>query len=104
LNKLITDMQDAQPKGVAEGWADDVEKTARLLKIGAGTAIKNVKKVLGADVGDDGAEGAGEEREEGEKLGAVDDMELNYGLRESLQFAERGVRNMVKNVPYDEEV
>ena len=104
MNKLITDMQDAQPKGVAEGWADDVGKTARLLKMGAGTAIRNVKKVLEADVGDDGVEGAGEQGEEGEKMGTVEDMELNYGLRESLQFAESGVRNMVKNVPYDEEV
>lgn len=101
LNKLILDAHDAEPEGVAEGWADNVERTARPLKIGAETAIKNVKKVLGVDVGNDVVEGADEE---GEKMDAVEDMELNYGLHESLHFAERGVRNMVKGLPDDEEL
>ena len=35
---------------------------------------------------------------------AVEDMESNYGLRESLHFAERGVRNMVKGLPHDEKL
>lgn len=96
LNKLILDAQDARPEGVAESWADHVEQTARLLEIGVEAAINNVKKMLGASVDDGG--------EEGEKMGAVDDMKLNYGLRESFQFAERGVRNMARNVPYDEQV
>lgn len=52
-----------------------------------------MKKVLGADVGVDDVDCAGEEGEDGEDMGAVDDMELRYGLLESLQFAERGGRN-----------
>ena len=86
-------MQDARPEGVAEGWADDVEKTAGLLEIRTGAAIRKVKKVLGADVGVDDVDCAGEEGEDGEDMGAVDDMELRYGSLESLQFAERGGRN-----------
>ncbi|OSS51255.1 hypothetical protein B5807_03499 [Epicoccum nigrum] len=101
LDGVIMDVQDAQPKNIAKGWADDIEMTASLLKIGAKTAIKNVKKVLGVDVSDDGVEGAGEE---GEKMGAVKDTELDYGLHESLRLAERGVRNMVKNLLRDEEL
>ena len=61
-----------------------------------------MKKVLGADVGDDDeVECADEEGEHGEEMGAVEDMVLKYGLRESLQLTERDVRNMVRNVPYD---
>lgn len=101
LNKLILDVQDARPEGVAEGWADDLEQAARLPEIGSEAAIRNVEEMLGADVDDDGVEGAGEE---GEKIGTVEDVVLNYGSRESLQFAERGMRDTVKNVPYDEEV
>ena len=37
-------------------------------------------------------------------MGAVEDMGLNYGLRESLHFAEGGVRNMVKGLPHDEKL
>lgn len=50
---------------------------------------------------DGGVEGAGEE---GEKMGAVKDTELDYRLHESLRLAERGVRNMVKNLLRDEEL
>ncbi|KAF2628684.1 hypothetical protein BU25DRAFT_390469 [Macroventuria anomochaeta] len=99
LDKMIVSMRDAEPEGVAEAWTEDIEKTARLLKIGAETAITNVKKVLGADVEIDGM---GETREEGERMDAVEKMELNYELQKSLQYAERGVRKMVKSLPQDE--
>lgn len=39
---------------------------------------------------------------EGDRMEALDKMELNYELKQSLQYAERGVRKMVKNTPLDE--
>ncbi|KAF1363203.1 hypothetical protein EJ07DRAFT_173911 [Lizonia empirigonia] len=96
LDKKITGMRDAEPEGRVEAWAEDVDKTARLLKIGAETAIRNVKKVLGAEVE------AEEAVESNEGLAAVGNMELNYELQKSLQYAERGVKKMVKGLPQDE--
>lgn len=98
LDKMILGMRDAEPEGVAEAWIEDVEKTTRLLKIGAETAIRNVKKVLGADVEVDGITGT---REESERMDAVEKMELNYELHKSLHYAERGVKKMVKGLSQD---
>lgn len=99
LDKHIADMRDTQSEGVAEAWADDVENTARLLNIGAATAIRTVRKMLGADTNDEGMEDRGDESV---TMEALDRMELNYELQKSLHYAERGVKNMVKSLPYDE--
>ncbi|KAF9700338.1 hypothetical protein EKO04_001410 [Ascochyta lentis] len=101
LDTAIAEIQAAEPEGVAEAWTADVEKTARLLKIGAETAIKNLKKVLGADVE---ANKKDEKIEAGEGMDKIEKMELNYELQKSLQYAERGVKKMVKNLPQDEDV
>ncbi|KAF3008507.1 hypothetical protein E8E13_005590 [Curvularia kusanoi] len=99
LDKVIADTLDTGPENVSEAWTKDIEKIARLLKIGAKTAIRNVRKVLGAEIGDDGMESPGED---GEKMDTIDKMDLNYKLCEGLQYAERGVRKMVKSLPLDE--
>lgn len=99
LDKKITGMRDTEPEGLVETWTGDVDKTARLLKIGAETAIRNVKEVLGAEVEAEEAVGSNEEEE---ALAAVGNMELNYELQKSLQYAERGVKKMVKGLPQDE--
>mgnify|MGYP004499524975 CR=1 FL=1 len=101
LDKTIVGMRDTEPEGIAEAWAGDVETTARLLKTGAETAIRNVKKVLGADVEVGDME---QTRKESERMHAVEKMELNYELQKSLQYAERGVKKMVKSLPQDEEL
>lgn len=97
LNEMIVGIWDAEPEGVAEAWTEDVEKTARLLKVGAATAFRNMKMVLGADVEADNVVEEGSER-----MDAVETMELNYELQKSLQYAERGVKKMVKGLPQDE--
>ena len=75
-------------------------QTARLLRVGAETAIRNVKKVLGADVGDEETEA----EDESARLQGLEKMVLNYELQKSLQYAERGVKKMVKCLPQDEEL
>lgn len=100
LDKMIMGMRDAEPEGIAEAWTEDIEKTARLLRVGAETAIRNVKKVLGADVGDEETEA----EDESARLQGLEKMVLNYELQKSLQYAERGVKKMVKCLPQDEEL
>ncbi|KAF1930114.1 uncharacterized protein M421DRAFT_419156 [Didymella exigua CBS 183.55] len=104
LDKIIVGMRDTEPEGVAEAWTEEVDKTARLLKIGAETAIKNVKRVLGADVEVHDTENIdGETLVNGETMEALGKMELNYELHKTLLFAERGVKKMVKSLPELEE-
>lgn len=100
LENLIAGMRDAEPEGIAEAWAEDVEGTARLLRIGAESGIRNVKKVLGADVEDADTGGT---KEEGKRMDGVDNMELNFELRKNLQYAEKGVKKMVRGLPSDED-
>lgn len=95
LNEVTVGMRDTETENVAQAWAEDVEKTARLLKIGAELAIRNVKKVLGVGMNGEGVE---DMREESTTMEAIDRMELNYELQRSLRFAERGVRKMVKSL------
>lgn len=104
LDQIIVAMCNAEPEGIAEAWTEEVDRTARLLKIGAETAIKNVKQVLGADVGVCNAENIdGESLTNGETMEALEKMELNYDLHKSLQLAERGVKKMVKSLPTHDE-
>lgn len=102
LDKMIVDMREDVPEGVADGWTEEVETTARLLKIGADTAIRNVKKVLGADVEEGDIDGP-TLVEDGEVMEALEQMDLSYELHKSLQFVERGVKKMVKGLPEPEE-
>ncbi|KAJ4312909.1 hypothetical protein N0V94_007210 [Neodidymelliopsis sp. IMI 364377] len=100
LDKLIESLRDAEPEGIAEKWTENVDKTARLLRLGAGTAIRNVKKVLGADI----ANGEVEEADENaERMEGLEKMELDYDFHKSLQYAERGVKKMVKGLPQEED-
>lgn len=102
LDKMMMRMQEPGSEGVAESWTQGVNKSARLLKIGAETAIRNVKRVVGADVEEDGIEDS-TLVEDGETLEALEQMELNYELYRGLLFAEYGVKKMVKGLPEPEE-
>lgn len=105
LEKAIASTRDAEPEGVAETWVEEVEKTARLLRIGAEAAIRNVKKVLGAEVSVDGTEvsvDGTEDRGLVEQMFGAEKTELNYELKRSLQCAERGVKKMVQGLPEGE--
>lgn len=100
LDQLIVGIGDAEQEGVADAWAADIEKTDRLLKVGAESAIRNVKKVLGADIEADDVEDVREEAIE--KMEAIENMKLNYELHTSLLCAERGVRKIVKSLSLEE--
>jgi len=95
---MIAKLREEQPDTIADTWKQDIEDTDKQLKKGARVALRNVKKVLGADVEDSMMtdEDGDVDMERGEKV------ELNYGLQKSLRYAERGVKRMVKGLPMDD--
>lgn len=71
--------------------------------MGARVALRNVKKVLGADVQGDDLETAEQDSEVRVEVSVEPEkMELNYDLLKSLRYAERGVKRMVKGLPSGE--
>ncbi|KAI4645931.1 hypothetical protein J4E93_005510 [Alternaria ventricosa] len=95
LDGMIAKLREEQPDTIADTWKQDIEDTDKQLKKGARVALRNVKKVLGADVEDSVTtdEDGDVDMERGEKV------ELNYELQKSLRYAERGVKRMVKGLP-----
>ncbi|KAL5380102.1 hypothetical protein PMIN04_002617 [Paraphaeosphaeria minitans] len=103
LEATIAKMAGSNMNTVTEKWVQDIEREERLLKLGHKTAVKHVKKVLGAEVqGEETRDGEtpGEETEGGEK-GIGVQGKLNMELLQGLRYAERGVKRMVKGVPKD---
>jgi hypothetical protein len=98
---MIANLRDEQSDPIADTWKQDVEETDRQLKMGARVALRNVKKVLGADVEGDGL-GRTDEDGDVDMEGEGEKVELNYELQKSLRYAERGVKRMVKGLPMDE--
>lgn len=97
LDDMITKLRNEQPATLADTWKHDVEDTDRQLRRGARVALRNVKKVLGADVEH---VVLGEADEDGDvEMEGGEEVELNYELRKSLRYAERGVKRMVKGLP-----
>ncbi|KAH4175645.1 hypothetical protein HBH70_049390 [Parastagonospora nodorum] len=97
LDKMIMDMRDEQEEPVPEAWHQDIQDAEKKLQMGARVALRNVKKVLGADVEND--EGATAEDGDAAMQDNEGELELNYELEKSLRYAERGVRRMVKGLP-----
>jgi hypothetical protein len=97
LDKMIMDMGDQEAEPVAETWHQDLQEVEQKLQMGARVALRNVKKVLGADAEkeDIGTAGDGDD----EMQGLEGEQELNYELKKSLRYAERGVKRMVKGLP-----
>lgn len=105
LDKIIEDLRNERTESVADIWRQDIEMTKEQLKMGARVALRNVKKVLGADVETEEPAMTDEDRGEGME-GVVheeeeEEEELNYELQKSLRYAERGVKRMVKGLPND---
>ncbi|KAJ4371540.1 hypothetical protein N0V83_004759 [Neocucurbitaria cava] len=101
LDDRIRDLRNEDTDSVVDKWKQDIHETEMQLKMGARVALRNVKKVLGADVMDDEvAEESAEDKMEGVVL--VEE-ELNYELAKGLRYAERGVKRMVKGLPKDED-
>lgn len=103
MERMINDATQDGEEPVMETWKQEVKETERLLEVGRRKALRDVKKVLGADVEDDrmdGIEGSGrviEERMDSNEKESSDT--LNYELLKSLRYAERGVKRMVKGLP-----
>ncbi|KAF2193821.1 hypothetical protein K469DRAFT_712654 [Zopfia rhizophila CBS 207.26] len=105
----ISEKMDAtvltREKHITKAWEQDVYNTARKLEVGHRKALKNVKKVLGMDDGqeemnrvekvDQGVEG------DSEGDGEMPHTPVNYGLHNALRYTERGVKRMVKGLPKD---
>ncbi|KAI4624599.1 hypothetical protein J4E83_004275 [Alternaria metachromatica] len=99
LDGMIAKLREEQPDTIADTWKQDIEDTDKQLKKGARVALRNVKKVLGADVEDSVmTDEDGDVDMEGDEK-----VELNYELQKSLRYAERGVKRMVKGLPMDVE-
>ncbi|KAF2036744.1 hypothetical protein EK21DRAFT_51354 [Setomelanomma holmii] len=98
LDDMVTNMQDDQAGSLAETWTQDLQEAETQLKLGARVALRNVKKVLGADVEDE----LKQEKDGDEDMANEGEHELNFELNDSLRYAERGVRRMVKGIPTDE--
>ncbi|CAO2655917.1 Nn.00g047200.m01.CDS01 [Neocucurbitaria sp. VM-36] len=101
LDNIIKDLWNEDAESVADKWKQDIHETEMQLKMGARVALRNVKKVLGADVESDEVVAA----EEGvdENMEGVVGEELDYELQKSLRYAERGIKRMVKGLPKDED-
>jgi hypothetical protein len=96
---MIEDMAGDNTNQVTETWAQDVAETEKQLRLGHKVALRNVRKVLGANNCVDGT-GAPEDQEvDGREMMAG---ELNYELLKTLRYAERGVKRMVKGLPKEE--
>lgn len=101
---------DAAMKGAeqdeAEDWKRELQKAQRLIGLGKRKALRDVKKVLGADVEDEDMPDAG--HVDGGKIGNGNhgnnlfDYEVNCELQRALRYAERGVKRMAKCLPRDE--
>ncbi len=104
LDNMAGDLQDEDTKSMVDTWMQSVGKTETQLRMGARIAQRNVLKVLGADIQDEGGkmdhEGEGEEgMDAGE---ASEGKELNMELHKTLKYAERAVKKMVKGLPNDD--
>ena len=99
VNNMGKEMRNEDTKPVAETWNQELSEAERQLSVGARVALRNVKKVLGADVEGDEMDGDGDE----EMQDAGGEKELNYELQKSLRYAERGVKRMIKGLPMNEE-
>ena len=100
LDGMIAKLREEQPAALVDTWKQDVEHTDQQLKKGARVALRNVKKVLGADVEDCVMAEADEDRDMNVEGG--EEVELNFELQKSLRYAERGVKRMVKGLPVDD--
>lgn len=100
LDNLITSLRNENAEPVAATWKQNIENTEEQLKLGARVAIRNVKKVLGAEVEDE-VDGLSDEKDTVCAIG-LQEGELNYQLHTSLKYAERGFKRMVKGIPADE--
>ncbi|KAF2830761.1 hypothetical protein CC86DRAFT_316313 [Ophiobolus disseminans] len=100
LDNMSREMQDDEVEPITATWNQELVEAEHQLKMGARVALRNVKKVLGAeDDGTGATDGDGDQVMQEAETG----QELNYELHKGLRYAERGVRRMVKGLGEDKE-
>jgi hypothetical protein len=93
IEEMVAKAAEDDRKPITDTWQQDVEEMKRLLDLGYRKALRDVKKVLGVN----GAEEMTErDKDDG---GRLTKMEPNHGLSDTLRYAERGVKRMVKGLP-----
>ncbi|KAL6708974.1 hypothetical protein ACN47E_002101 [Coniothyrium glycines] len=103
LDGMIAEMRPENPGAIAAEWSAEIKQADGQLKLGARVALRNVKKVLGAEVENDDV--AVTDAEDDVDMVDSEDTEknrLNFDLYTSLRYAERGVTRMAKGLPSDE--
>lgn len=98
LDGIISDFREEQTHPIAETWKQDLEEADKQLRLGARVAMRNMRKLLGAE------DGSTPEpmHEDGDVNLEGDEVQLNYEFLKSLKYAERGVKRMTKGLPLDE--
>jgi hypothetical protein len=93
IEEMVAKAAEDDRKLITDTWQQDVEEMKRLLDLGHRKALRDVKKVLGVN--------GAEEMTERDKddSGRLTKMEPNHGLSDTLRYAERGVKRMVKGLP-----
>jgi hypothetical protein len=119
MEELLNEVRGAQLEKLdSQNCEQEVKETERILTLGRNKAVRNVGRVLGIErLGGGGglgkeevavaAVGAGAAPRDGDVDGAEgevedDGEELNMELLRTLEYAERGVKRMVKGIPREE--
>jgi hypothetical protein len=106
---MITDASAETEVPTTEPWQKKVQKVERLLDLGRKKAIRDVGKVLDIEenhlqMKDGGENGDGEEAEnvDAHAVEGFTNLNLNFELSRTLNYAKRGVKRMVKPIPHDD--
>ncbi|KAF2874597.1 hypothetical protein BDV95DRAFT_540162 [Massariosphaeria phaeospora] len=102
LEQIITTTAQDREQPITQMWEQEVQETERLIRLGHNSALRNVKKVLGADDGNGNMEEGAKHEAGAGGDGEQEEMALNYELERTLRYAERGVKRLVKGLPADE--
>jgi hypothetical protein len=102
MEKKIADVREKEnDSAVAKDWERDIKDIQRKLELGRRTALRQVKKVLGAKVAA-GCVGENVDEEDMNDVEVGEEEQVDDGLYMALRYVERGVKRMAKALPRDE--
>lgn len=103
LDGLITRVRPEQPEAIPEDWKREIYRVGNQFRLGSRVALRDVKKVLGADPGGENADVPdGDDHIFVEGSPETVHGPLSYNLCRSLRDTEKGVRWMLKGLPSKE--
>jgi hypothetical protein len=109
IERIITHaVEEGAELDEAEDWRRELQEAERLIGLGKKKALRDVKRVLGAEVEDgdmmdvysEGADGIRNDTDDHDNK--IFSYEVNYELQKALRYAERGVKRMTKCLPRDD--